>query len=260
MDKIMDTGTVIYQEQLADGVFSLTIETKIAQMARAGQFVNLYCHNEMKILPRPISICQADPENQILRLVYRVVGGGTREFSSYGTGDPVRLLGPLGNGFSLEGKRPILIGGGIGVPPMLYLAEAFQATVPGADAQLVMGYRNRDTFLTEELKKSGHLYIATDDGSLGTHGTVIDAIRENDVTGDVVYACGPKPMLRAVKQYAMDKNLPCYISMEERMACGVGACLGCVIKTVDVDDHSKVKNARVCADGPVFDARKVDLT
>ena len=114
--------------------------------------------------------------------------------------------------------------------------------------------------LLEEFEKTGAtVVIATDDGSLGTHGTVVDAIRENDIDLDVIYSCGPKPMLRALKALAEEKDIPCYVSMEERMACGVGACLGCVCETKDVDDHSKVHNKRICKDGPVFEAREVIL-
>ena len=123
-----------------------------------------------------------------------------------------------------------------------------------------VGYRTNDTYLLEDLKKRADVLISTDDGSLGTHGTVIDAIREGQAEADVMFACGPKPMLRAVKEYCGEKGMACYVSMEERMACGVGVCLGCVCRTTDINDHSKVRNARVCKDGPVFDAEEVDLT
>ncbi len=258
--KIMDEGVVLSQECLSEGVYSMIIKTKIGAMCSAGQFVSVYTKDASRLLPRPISICSFNAEEETLRLVYRVAGEGTKQFSEYKEGDTVRLLGPLGNGFTLEGKHPLLVGGGIGVPPMLGLAEAYKAAVPEAQVSLVMGYRNADTFLEEELRENGTLYIATDDGSLGTHGTVIDAIKENSVECDAILACGPKPMLRALKEYAAENNIPCWISMEERMACGIGACLGCVCKTTEIDDHSKVHNKRVCADGPVFNAKEVDLT
>ena len=103
------------------------------------------------------------------------------------------------------------------------------------------------------------VYISSDSGSVGTKGTVIDAAKENVVTGDAIYACGPKPMLKAIKAYAYEKDVPAFISLEERMACGIGACLACVCKSVDVDDHSKVNNKRICVDGPVFNAEEVEL-
>ena len=284
MSKQMDQARVLKNEPLAEGVFSLLLQTVFAEEAVAGQFVSVYSRDGARLLPRPISICQIRRDAGTLRLVYRVVGRGTEEFSRLKAGELLRVLGPLGNGFAREAgtlpdcRRPILIGGGIGIPPMVGLAEALHSANRSGESisdasdpkragehawvepTLVMGYRDDDTFLTEECRAAGRLVIASDDGSIGTHGTVIDAIREQRVTGDAVFACGPKPMLRAVKAYAEQNKLPCFISMEERMACGIGACLACVCKTVDADDHSRVKNARVCADGPVFDAKKVDLS
>ena len=114
-------------------------------------------------------------------------------------------------------------------------------------------------FLLEELKKYGEVFISTEDGSAGTKGNIIDAINENNVDGDIIYACGPMPMLRAVKKLAIDKDIEAQISLEERMACGIGACLGCVCKTKEKDEHSNVNNARICTDGPVFEARDVEI-
>ena len=125
--------------------------------------------------------------------------------------------------------------------------------------QIVVGYRDKHTFLKEEFEENGALYISTEDGSVGTKGNVLDAVRENALEADVIYACGPTPMLRAVKAYAEEKDIVCYVSMEERMACGIGACLGCVCKTVERDLHSNVHNRRICKDGPVFLATEVEL-
>lgn len=232
------------------------IETKAAQTAVAGQFVSVYCKDKTKLLPRPISICQIDKEKGRLRIVYRVVGGGTEEMSSYSAGDDISLIGPLGNGFmQREGKKAILIGGGIGIPPMVGLAEALKDK---AEVSVVAGYRD-ELFLTEELENAGKLYIATEDGSTGTKGTVIDAIKEQAVEGDVIYACGPTPMLKAIKEYALANNIECQLSLEERMACGIGACLACVCQSKDKDAHSNVNNKRICKDGPVFLAEEVEL-
>ena len=252
--KFEETAKVISQEKIGDGIYDMWIETcNIAEKAVPGQFISVYTKDASKLLPRPISICEVN--GQKLRIVYRVVGGGTTEFSGYKSGDDIRILGPIGNGFPIdEGKKAILIGGGIGIPPMLELAKRIQD-----DKEIVLGYRNKDTFLDKELNAFGNVTIATDDGSLGTHGTVIDAIKANNITGDVIFACGPTPMLRAIKAYAEENNIEAYLSLEEKMACGVGACLACVCKTTGVDDHSKVHNARVCKDGPVFNAKEVDL-
>ena len=120
------------------------------------------------------------------------------------------------------------------------------------------GYRD-ELFLTKELQENGSLYIATEDGSCGTKGTVIDAIKDKGIQGDVIYACGPTPMLRAIKEYAMEKGIECQLSLEERLACGIGACLACVCKSKDKDAHSNVNNKRICKDGPVFLAEEVEL-
>ena len=147
-----------------------------------------------------------------------------------------------------------MIGGGIGVPPMLQTAKEIEG-----EAIIVSGYRNQDLFLKEELESAGTLFIATEDGSVGTKGNVVDAIRENQIEADMMFACGPKPMLRALKNYALEKGIPCWISMEEKMACGVGACLACVCQSKDVDSHSHVHNKRICKDGPVFLSTEVEL-
>lgn len=246
-------GTVVSQEKLADGVYSMWIEAApVAGEAKPGQFVTVYCRDLSRLLPRPISICEIEKDQ--IRLVYRVAGEGTREFSEYTAGDSVRLQGPLGNGFPVLGGRAVLIGGGIGVPPMVQLAK----TLPG-EVTVVSGYRDSQLFLADDLRKYANLVVATEDGSVGTKGNVMDAIREQAVEGDVIYACGPAPMLRAVKAYAAKQGILCYISMEERMACGIGACLACVCKTKDVDEHTHVHNTRICKDGPVFLAEEVEI-
>ncbi|SDI36538.1 dihydroorotate dehydrogenase electron transfer subunit [Pseudobutyrivibrio sp. 49] len=253
--KIKEKAVVLWQEKLAEGVYSLTLETSIVDHAIPGQFISIFSNDGSKLLPRPISICEINKDYGTLRVVYRVVGAGTEKFSHLKMGDKIEVMGPLGNGFPLEGRNAIVVGGGIGVPPMLELAKQLPGTVTA-----VMGYRNNDLFLTEEFEKVvANLFIATDDGSVGIRGTVVDAMRENDLVADVIYACGPKPMLRAVADFALENQIRCYVSMEERMACGVGACLGCVCKSKEVDDHSHVNNKRVCKDGPVFLSTEVVL-
>lgn len=260
MRKRKETCMVIRQEQIAGGVYSLWLQTEeIASQAKPGQFVSLYSADGSRLLPRPISLCEIDGVKGRLRLVYRVVGKGTKEFSGLTKGDALEVLGPLGNGFPMEeaaGKKIILIGGGIGIPPMLAAARALEGGKE--DRILVMGYRD-ELFLDKELAAAGDLYVATEDGSAGTKGNVLDAIRGHGLAADMVFACGPRPMLRAVREYAADRNIPCYISMEERMACGVGACLGCICNSTEVDSHSRVHNKRVCKDGPVFLSTEVEL-
>ena len=229
-------------------------------MAVPGQFISMYTNDGSKLLPRPISLCEIDKEKNQLRVVYRVTGvdTGTEQFSKMAAGDTIEILGPLGNGFPLEegkGKTAFLMGGGIGVPPILELAKQLDCE----KKQIVVGYRDAGTFLKKEFEENGEVYISTEDGSVGTKGNVMDAIREQALEADIIYACGPTPMLRAIKQYAEEKNIVCYISMEERMACGIGACLGCVCQSKDKDHHSNVHNKRVCKDGPVFLSTEVEL-
>lgn len=260
-EKFQETVTVVSQKQIGTGIHDLTIQTKeIAAAAKAGQFVSVYSNDASKLLPRPISLCGIDRKAGTLRLVYRVTGEhtGTEEFSRLQAGDTMKIMGPLGNGFTVEkGRKAFLIGGGIGVPPMLQLAKEMKDA--GENFQIVMGYRDAGTFLLDEFKEQGESFVATEDGSVGTKGNVLDAIRENHLDADVIYACGPTPMLRALKAYAEEQNMTCYVSMEERMACGIGACLACVCNSTEKDAHSNVKNKRICKEGPVFNAKEVEL-
>ena len=253
-EKAKETAIIIDQKELLPGIFDMWLRTeKIAKEAKAGQFVSVYCHDGSRILPRPISICEIDKEDGAIRLVYRVAGKGTEEFSKMRTGMHLQLVGPLGNGFPKKEKKAFLIGGGIGIPPMLELAKELNC-----EKQIILGFRD-EMFLMDDLKKQGSVYVATEDGSAGTEGNVLDAIRENGLDADIIYACGPLPMLRAIKEYAAEKQIECWISMEERMACGVGACLACVCKSKERDEHSNVKNKRICKEGPVFRAEEVEF-
>ncbi|MGN1167463.1 MAG: dihydroorotate dehydrogenase electron transfer subunit [Lachnospiraceae bacterium] len=260
MDRRKECVTVFSQDMLADGIFSMWIRTDVAAEARPGQFIAMYTNDPSKLLPRPISICEIDREKSLLRVVYRVTGEntGTEQFARMKAGDTLDVIGPLGNGFPFEkavGKKVFLMGGGIGVPPILELAKQIDC----AEKQIVVGYRDAQTFLREQFEENGRLYISTEDGSVGTKGNVMDAIRENALDADIIFACGPMPMLRAIKQYAEEKDIECYISLEERMACGIGACLGCVCKTKEKDHHSNVNNKRICKDGPVFLSTEVEI-
>ena len=249
--------TIIENKIIAKDVYKMLLRGDTSAVGNAGEFVNIQLDGFY--LRRPISVC--DVEGDVLTLIYKVVGKGTEAMSKMTEGTDLQVMTGLGNGYDLEklaGKKVLLLGGGIGIPPMVELAAAL-SQIPGTDVTAAMGYRNSDLFLTEELSSYGKLLIATEDGSVGTKGNVLDAVRENAVEPDAVCACGPMPMLRAVKKFAQEKGIPAYISLEERMACGVGACLGCVTKTVEVDSHSHVRNARICTEGPVFDAQEVAI-
>ena len=256
-----ETAYVQSQDNIATDIYSMWIQTELAKEAKAGQFIAVYTKSDAMLLPRPISICEVNGEKDAIRIVYRVAGKGTAEFSWYEAGDEITILGILGNGYDLDRiahmenppKKAFIMGGGIGIPPMLELAKEWKGT-----CDIILGYRD-ELFLNNELAAFGNVYIATEDGSAGTKGNVLDAVKENDLKADVIFACGPMPMLRALKKYAKEQGIPAYISLEERMACGVGACLGCVCKTTKKDAHSHVNNARICTDGPVFLAEEVEI-
>lgn len=254
---------VTINKEIAPGIFDLWMEpTQGLEEINPGQFIGVYLRNENLLLPRPLSICEVNADRSALRLVYRRAGEGTHELSRRKPKDGlgyVPILGPLGNGFPLEkgeGKRALIIGGGIGIPPLVELSKRLKA-----DRQIVLGYQNGQTagFLQKDLEQFGDVHVATEDGSIGVCGNVMDLIRKENLQADVIYACGPMPMLKAVKEFAGERGIPAYISLEEHMACGVGVCLGCVVKTREVHPHTNVHNARICTDGPVFEAGEVEI-
>lgn len=246
----VENGTVISRGEIAPGVFDFTVgAAEAARKAVPGQFAQLLVPG--KTLRRPISICEIDRGRGTLRFVFQVRGEGTQILSQIKQGEPMNILAPLGNGFTLgdTGRRAVFVGGGIGVPPLLAAARAF-----GKNAVLAAGFRNAESvILKEDFASSGcEVRLATDDGSAGVRGLVTELIR--DLTFDVLFACGPRPMLRAVSAVAAERNVPCEVSMEERMACGIGACLGCSVKLRGEDGEYY---GRVCGDGPVFDSRRI---
>lgn len=254
MGKIKMMANIIRQDEIATDIYSMVIQAdEIAKQAVPGQFIDLYSADGSKLLPRPISLCEIDREAGTLRIVYRIAGKGTEEFSKLTSDHQIAILGPLGNGFTKEDKKAVLIGGGIGIPPMLQLAKELTC-----EKSIVLGFRDEE-FLSEEFEPYGTVYKSSDNGTIGVKGTVMDAISEYGIDGEVIYACGPTPMLRAIQSYALLHGMEAQLSLEEHMACGVGACLACVCQSKDIDDHSQVKNKRVCKDGPVFFAGEVEL-
>lgn len=264
--KRKEKAVIFEQTCIAPDIYSLWIKTSMAKEAKAGQFIGVYLNDKTKILARPISICDVKPEEDLLRMVYRAGGEGTKLLASYEKDTEIDVIGVLGNGYEtafenanvdIAGKKIIVIGGGIGIPPMLLSAKTFADN----EKEIVLGYANSNMFLKDEFDKvsNSNVTIATDDGSVGTKGTVIDAMKANGITGDILIACGPMPMLRALKTFAEENNMEAFISLEERMACGIGACLGCVCKTTKKDHHTNVDNTRICVEGPVFNAKDVEI-
>lgn len=218
-----------------------------------GQFIHIACPPQF--LRRPISVatCQSDEPDDGVSIVFQVRGEGTRWLAERQEGETLNVLGLLGNGFDLTpGGRYLLAGGGIGVPPLYGCAQ-----YASGKAVAVLGFRSEEqVILAEQFAGTcENVFLCTDDGSLGFHGFVhqkVEEILRQDKNFTAVLACGPKPMLKGVAQVAAQYGVPCRVSMEERMACGVGACLGCAIPMAD----GSMKH--VCKDGPVFDASEVD--
>lgn len=242
------------KKQLTNTIFDFTIEApEIVKSAKAGQFVHILCGE--KTLRRPISICEIIREEGKLRIVFEIRGEGTRWLAKQNVGCELDILGPLGNGFDVSDtdKKIVVVGGGIGVPPMLGTAEAF-----GKNAIAITGFRNKDAVILQEdfEKVCDKVLLATDDGSAGHHGLVTDLLKnvleENKI--NAVCACGPTPMLKAIAAMAKENDVPCFVSLEERMGCGIGACLVCACKIQTTDG---VKHKHVCKDGPVFNAEEV---
>ncbi|MGN0643150.1 MAG: dihydroorotate dehydrogenase electron transfer subunit [Huintestinicola sp.] len=246
---------IIKKTALAKEIYDMTIYCpEIAAVAKCGQFVNIKAEGFM--LRRPISICGIDTEKGTLRIVFEVRGKGTKELSQMSEGDMIDIVAPLGGrGFTLleNDKKAVIIGGGIGNPPMLPLAEHY-----GRNAVVISGFRNASAvILQEDLKASGaETILCTDDGTAGRKGFVTDALAEilASEKPDIIYACGPSVMLKRIVEAARSAGVKCEVSLEERMGCGVGACLVCACRTIrDGEEYY----AHVCKDGPVFDSEEV---
>ena len=232
--------------QVAEKIFRMTLDApELAETSHAGQFVQVKISDAFT-LRRPLGI--ASTANGQVKIFYRVVGRGTQVLSTRQAGEQLDVLGALGNGFTPRDGKILLVGGGMGLAPLLCAAENFSADV-------LLGGRNSSEveFWCEEFRPNvEEIFVTTDDGSVGVYGFVTDALP--DVLAkknySAVLTCGPEVMMRGVAKLALEKNLPCEVSFEKRMACGLGACLSCSIDTVD-------GRKKVCKDGPVFDARKV---
>lgn len=249
--------TIVEVAKLNEYAYSFTLE--VGEMVtkeglRAGQFLHIQC-GEGHLLRRPISVClcMEDAPHDTARIVFEVRGEGTRWLAQRQVGDKLNVLGPLGNGFQITPEdRLLLVGGGIGVPPLLG-----QAAYTAKKATAVLGFRSADrAMLVEDYQNyCKEVYLCSDDGSMGRHGFVDTQLRdilEKDKDFTAILVCGPKPMLKNVAKVAAEYGVPCQVSLEERMACGVGACLGCAVQMAD----GTMKH--VCKDGPVFDAKEVD--
>jgi dihydroorotate dehydrogenase electron transfer subunit len=251
---------IVSQAEIAEHIFKLTLQGELVrEMNEPGQFVHLKVSDNVEpLLRRPISISDINRNENQFTMIYRAEGRGTALLSERKPGDLVDVLGPLGNGFPIEaastGETALLVGGGIGVPPLYELSK--QLVKRGVKVIHVLGFQSENVvFYDEEFTELGETYIATVDGSYGTKGFVTNIIEDRKLIFDVLYSCGPTPMLKALENNYKDKKL--YLSLEERMGCGIGACFACVCRTGD--DPAGHTYKKVCSDGPVFKAGEVHL-
>lgn len=253
---------LLEKKKLNENVFLYKcLAPEIAKQAKAGQFVELKTTKTYEpFLKRPISIHNIDKENGIIEFIFQVRGRGTQFLSEYEVNDEIETVGPLGdNGFEVKNCKNIaILGGGIGIFPLYELAKENKDNIR---INTYLGFRNKDLVLLEDEFKSvsTNLIIATDDGSYGKNGFALDYLK-NDFEKekfDGIFACGPLPLLKRIKEFAESNGIYCQLSLEQRMACGIGACMGCSVKLNTGDDT--VKYARVCKDGPVFESNKIDI-
>ena len=253
----LEVMRVVSQEEIAPAIFELVLEGQMVEAMKAGQFLHLRVPDDAHLLRRPISISSIDKLKKQCHLIYRIEGSGTAIFSSLKPGNSLDVMGPQGNGFDLSELddycKVLLVGGGIGVPPLLEVAK--QLHERGVEITTVLGFANKDAVILEdELAKYGQVYVTTDDGSHGIKGNVSVVINEFDTKFDAIYSCGAPGMMKYINQTFHD-HPRAYLSLESRMACGMGACYACVLKVPD----SETVSQRVCEDGPVFKTGTVVL-
>ncbi len=249
------TCVIRSQKEIAPNIIETWVENKaLAQTAKPGQFLHIQCGDTTSMpLRRPISICEVNQD--AVRFIYEVKGRGTQALCKQEK--TLNILGPVGNGFLVDNEKykcPAVLGGGIGVYPMLFLTKQL------AGASVYLGFRNKDLVTLEQdfAASAKSVIITTDDGSYGISGFALEQLQQDcdEKKFDIIYACGPKGMLRAVKAYAESTGIPCQISLEERMGCGIGACLTCSCET---PHEGTDKYKRVCRNGPVFWSEEVVL-
>ena len=253
----LETMKVVTQDEIAPAIYELVLEGEMVEAMSAGQFLHLRVPDDAHLLRRPISISSINKSQNQCHLIYRIEGSGTAIFSTLKAGDRLDVMGPQGNGFDLseldQRSRVLLVGGGIGVPPLLEVAK--QLNERGVEITTVLGFATKDAVILEaELAKYSKVFVTTDDGSYGIKGNVSVVIKELDSEFDAVYSCGAPGMMKYINQTFYD-HPRAYLSLESRMACGMGACYACVLKVPD----SETVSQRVCEDGPVFKTGTVVL-
>ena len=230
------------------------IAKEITSQALPGQFVHICIPDcSEPFLRRPFGIARIDRKTGMLSLVYKVLGKGTQRLTELKAGDKIDCMGPLGKGYKIEGKKPLVVGGGMGIAPLIYLIDELETKY--TPLRILLGARNKNEMFWDRYVTSDNLDvdISTDDGSVGKKGYVSEALKETLKEGgfDQIYTCGPEPLLKVVADIAQAHDIPCQVSLERHMACAVGACLSCTIETTEGS------RKKVCMDGPVFKSTEV---
>ncbi|MDR1067842.1 MAG: dihydroorotate dehydrogenase electron transfer subunit [Clostridiales Family XIII bacterium] len=272
---------IVKNENIADGIFRLTVSVpEQARGAQAGQFINLYLPDADLLLPRPFGI--TDAYDDVIEIVYAVIGAGTERLSRLKAGEVIRALGPNGTGFDLAAaeRKVLLIGGGLGIPPLLFAARKLRENAGpegGAKITALLGFRDRPYYSSEFRAYCDRVFVISekrnaslpenaslDSTGVERTGTVVDLMNalvaegELAVTGTSILACGPIPMLRAVGEWASERGIRAQFSLEARMGCGYGACVGCSIELRDLESAGAgTVKQKVCTNGPVFDAERI---
>lgn len=255
--KTLVKGKLLKNENIAPNIFKQTIFVgDVTNDILPMQFCSIYTGKGEMILPRPISIFNVDKDQKTIEIVFFTFGKGTTSLSHLLVNDEMDILLPLGNGIDVNSlkdcKKIALVGGGIGVPPLYYLATL----CPNLQIDVYLGYRD-EPFLNDYFSKleNVNVFIASDNSNDYFKGNVIELMKQNNTQYDKVVSCGPTVMLKALSTYCNDENMDCLISLEERMACSIGACVGCIVP-IKVSD-TEIKNKKVCVDGPVFNSKVV---
>ncbi|KHD86196.1 dihydroorotate dehydrogenase electron transfer subunit [Heyndrickxia ginsengihumi] len=257
---IKDQMTVMSHSNVATNIYEMVLAGELVKLiSNPGQFIHIRVRNDVSpLLRRPISIASVEKQNNQITILYRAEGKGTKQLANIQVGETVDVIGPLGNGFPTDelktGQRALLVGGGIGVPPLYELSK--QLTKQGIEVHHVLGFQSAEqAFYLEQFNEIAPTFIATADGSIGTAGFVTDFLASDDWTFDCIYACGPTAMLKALQEKY--KHIRGFVSLENRMACGIGACFACVCHLADDPDGSTYR--KICSDGPVFEMGAVVL-
>ncbi|WP_231036224.1 dihydroorotate dehydrogenase electron transfer subunit [Pectinatus sottacetonis] len=253
MKKFVLTGQVVNNKQISNGIYHMAVHApQIAEAAQPGQFLHVKKPDGANFLRRPLGVADVDKSQGTVGIMYRILGKGTTEFSRMAAGDELSIVGPIGNGFVLKDGQPLIVGGGMGMAPLIYLADMLKDKKP----IVLIGGRNKDEIFWQEYMKkfTDRIYVTTDDGSAGVKGfttTLLPQLLQKNVVDDI-YTCGPDIMMRGIAKIAYEYGKTCQVSLEKRMACGIGVCLGCTFP-----GKQSGRRRKVCTEGPVFPAEEV---